>query len=239
MTSNDPSHGRRLVVPIVVAVCALVVAAFVAFGGDDDDPGQPVVSNSSADAVASVTTKAPADIVASSDPTSLGATDAPVVMVAYSEFQCPFCGKFANETLPELADRYVDTGIMRIEWRDLPYLGDESVLAARAARAAAEQDAFWEYHDQLFAEQAPKPNSGHITDEYLFGVATDLGLDIAQFEADYRSDAVDDTIRADLNSGMSAGVSGTPAFFVNGTPVFGAQPIDVFVATIEAAAASA
>ncbi|MCQ3971414.1 DsbA family protein, partial [Klebsiella pneumoniae] len=92
-------------------------------------------------------------------PLSLGEDDAPVVMVMYSEFQCPFCGKFARDTEPELVERFVDEGILRIEWRDLPYLGEESLTAVAAGRAAADQDAFWPFAARLYADQAP-PNSG-------------------------------------------------------------------------------
>ena len=78
----------------------------------------------------------------SDDPMALGEADAPVVMVAYSEFQCPFCGKFARDTEPVLIEKYVEDGTLRIEWRDFPYLGPESTVAARGGRAAAAQDRF-------------------------------------------------------------------------------------------------
>lgn len=233
---QNPSRQRQILLPIIMAIGALALAAFMAFGGNDEpDPPEKAESNAltPADRGPNANPIGPQEPGA---PTSLGAADAPVVMVAFSEFQCPFCGKFAKETLPGLIERYVDTGVLRIEWQDLPYLGDESFRAAFAARAAGEQDSFWEYHDVLFAGQVPKPNSGHYTDEYLLGVAGDLGLDVDRFEADYRSSAVNDAVRSSLDGGIRAGVNGTPAFFVNGTPVIGAQPLQVFVETIEAAA---
>lgn len=236
MTVNNPSRQGRLILPVIVAIGALALAAFMAFGGSSDSDEQVSTGSKSTAPAGGATATTPADASRADDPTSLGVADAPVVMVAYSEFQCPFCGKFANETLPELIERYVDTGVLRIEWRDLPYLGDESFRAAFGARAAAQQDEFWAFHDALFADQVPKPNSGHITDEYLIEMASDLGLDVDQFEADYRSAAVEDAVSVDRDAGVRAGVNGTPAFFVNGTPVFGAQPLEVFVETIEAAA---
>lgn len=75
------------------------------------------------------------------DATAIGDVDAPVVMISYSEFQCPFCGKFARDTEPALIKKYVDTGVLRIEWRDFPYLGAESTLAGQAGRAAMKTDA--------------------------------------------------------------------------------------------------
>lgn len=234
MTAKQPPRPQRVILPVLVAVGALVLAIVMATGGKDDED-QKVSSGGKTTAPADG--GSPGDTASANDPTSLGSANAPVVMVAYSEFQCPYCGRFAKETLPTLIERYVDPGVLRIEWRDLPYLGDESFRASYGARAAAQQDAFWAFHDVLFDEQSPKPNSGHITDEYLIGVASELGLDVEQFEADYRSDAVNDAVGDDRDSGVRAGVNGTPAFFVNGTPVVGAQPVEVFVEAIEAAAA--
>lgn len=230
---------KSLTLPLIIAAVAAVALMVALIGAPDSNKSSSPAGESTSSNSASTST--PDDPFARrqpDDPLAKGEVDAPVVLVAYSEFQCPFCGKFANETLPMLIEQYVDTGALRIEWRDLPYLGEESFRAARAARAAAEQDAFWAYHDMLFGDQVPKPNSGHLTDDYLLGVATDLGLDVDQFEADYEAGAGEDAIRRDLDAGMRAGVNGTPAFFVNGTPVFGAQPLGVFVETIEAAAAS-
>jgi len=167
-----------------------------------------------------------------------GDPDAPVVMVEFADFQCPFCGRFARETAPALVEQYVDEGILRIEWRDFPYLGPESRMAALAGRAAARQDAFWAFHDVLYAE-AREVNSGTIDAAWLEGVAADLGLDVEQFRADMGSAEVASEVAADLQAGQSLGVTGTPAFFVNGQPVLGAQPLEVFEQVIEAAQAQA
>ena len=168
----------------------------------------------------------------------MGEVDAPVVMVAYSEFQCPFCGRFARETEPTLVEDYVDEGLLRIEWRDFPYLGLESRTAALAARAAAQQDGFWDFHAAMFADQQP-PNSGALTPDYLADVAEDVGLDREQLLADMASEEVAAAVERDFQEGQTIGVTGTPAFLVNGRPVMGAQPTEVFVQTIEDALAEA
>ncbi len=169
------------------------------------------------------------------DPTARGARDAPVVLVAYSDFQCPFCGRFARDTEPALVREYVDTGVLRIEWRDFPYLGKESVRAARAARAAAQQGKFWPYHDELYAHQAA-PNSGSLTEAYLTGLADRLGLDTGRFRRDLHGPLVAKLVQHDFDEGMTAGVTGTPAFLVNGRPIMGAQPLHVFEKAIDRAA---
>lgn len=172
------------------------------------------------------------------DPMAMGKVDAPVVMLAYSEFQCPFCGKFARDTEPTLIKKYVKTGTLRIEWRDFPYLGPESTTAAQGGRAAAVQDSFWAFHDEMYADQLP-PNSGKLDEAYLVAIAKKLGLDVAQFRADMKSEATEQAIAADFSEGQAIGVTGTPAFLINGIPVIGAQPTAVFEQAIEQAAAEA
>ncbi len=172
------------------------------------------------------------------DPTALGRTDAPVVMIAYSDFQCPYCGRFARSTEKDLIAKYVDAGVLRIEWRDFPYLGKESVRAARAARAAAAQDRFWAFHDALYADQPP-PNSGDLTAAYLTEVARKTGLDVRKFKHDMDSALSAKLVQHDFNEGLSAGVTGTPSFLVNGLPIIGAMPLADFEKAIEQAEKSA
>ena len=168
------------------------------------------------------------------DPTALGRPDAPVVMIAYSDFQCPYCGKFARSTERDLIEKYVDPGVLRIEWRDFPYLGKESVTAAHAARAAAAQGKFWEFHDALYAEQFA-PNSGKLTESYLTGLARTSGLDVARFTRDMGSATTAKLVQHDFDEGLSAGLTGTPSFLVNGVPIIGAMPLSDFERTIERA----
>jgi protein-disulfide isomerase len=158
-------------------------------------------------------------------------------MISYSEFQCPFCGKFARDTKPEL-EKYVEDGTLRIEWRDFPYLGPESTTAAVAGRAAGAQGEFWAFHDALFADQQP-PNSGKVTAAYLVGIAKQIGLDTAKFREDMSAAWATAAVRKDFDEGQQIGVTGTPAFIVNGRPIIGAQPTEVFVDAIEQAAEAA
>lgn len=236
---------RGALVPAVVAVVALLVAAAMvlpgllpALGLGEEKAGQDTSSQqkSSADstpdgAAAEADWEVRRD---PNDPAAMGKVDAPVVLVMWSDFQCPFCGKFARETERELIRRYVDKGVLRIEWRDFGYLGEESDLAARAARAAGQQGKFWEFHDVLYAGEV-KPNTGKITPAYLLGVAEKVGLDVGRYREDADSEQVAAAVRKDFDEGLALGVNGTPAFLINGTPVMGAQPKDVFIKVIEAA----
>ena len=125
--------------------------------------------------------------------------------------------------------RYVEDGTLRLEWRDFPYLGEDSVRAAVAARAAQEQGRFWEYHDVLYA------NGGPYDDASLLRHAEEAGLDVERFEREYRSGRYEGVVEEVFRQGQRAGVPGTPLFFVNGEPIAGAQDVEVFAAAIERA----
>lgn len=129
---------------------------------------------------------------------------------------------------PKLYEEYVEDGTLRIEWRDFPYRGQESVNAAVAARSAQAQGKFWEYHDLLYDNQA----SGY-SDENLLSYAKEAGLDTKRFEDDYESARYAGLVQADFQRGQSIGVNGTPTFFINGQVLVGLQPLGVFESAIE------
>ncbi len=129
---------------------------------------------------------------------------------------------------PKLYKKYVKGGTLRIEWRDFPYRGRESVNAAVAARAAQAQGRFWEYHDLLYDSQF----SGY-SDENLIALARRAGLDAERFERAYENARYEPLVRADFQKGLKAGVNGTPTFFINGKMLAGLQPVGVFENAIE------
>lgn len=230
---RNPLIGLAVVLVLAVAVLVYRLPGGAAGRGADGGPvaevSGPAQAGSGLDALAR---RLPGD------PLAQGAVDAPVVLVMWADYQCPFCGRFARETEPELVDRYVADGTLRLEWRDFPYLGEQSGLAAQAARAAGAQDAYWEFHDAVYALDLP-PQSGELTAERLTGIAGDLGLDTERFATDMIATATVDAVAADFTQGQSLGITGTPTFLVNSTPIVGAQPLDTFSSAIEAAAAAA
>lgn len=244
------SRRRNVLVPVLVAAVAAVIAVGIALAptvSSHAEKGTGGPANTSAQGGAAAQDPAAQEAATQleqlarrtpHDPMALGKVDAPVVMVAYSEFQCPFCGKFSRDTEPTLIKQFVDTGVLRIEWRDFPYLGPESTTAARAGRAAAAQGKFWPLHDALFAHQTPV-NGGKLTVAYLAGVAKDVGLDVGRFRTDMASAGTLAAVQKDFGEGQSIGVTGTPAFLINGEPIIGAQPTSTFVAAVEKAAAAA
>lgn len=129
---------------------------------------------------------------------------------------------------PKLYEKFVKDGTLRIEWRDFPYRGRESVNAAVAARAAQAQGRFWEYHDLLYNSQF----SGY-SDENLIALGRRAGLDADRFERDYENARYEPLVRADFQKGLDVGVNGTPTYFINGKMLVGLQPIGVFENAIE------
>lgn len=175
---------------------------------------------------------------AEDDPRALGDPDAAVVMIQWADFQCGFCARFARETEPELIERYVDPGILRIEWRDLPLQGDAAVQTAFAGRAAADQEAFWQLHEALYAEESPLPSSQRNRDG-LADLAEHLDLDVDRFLDIYDDPDVRQAVAAEAQLAQQLGITGTPAFLIADQPVMGAQPFEVFASVIEAAAQDA
>ncbi|AXQ53516.1 DsbA family protein [Streptomyces koyangensis] len=232
-TPQVRARRRRTVAAAGVLVAAAATAAVLAVtSGSDHSPARPVPSSSEAAAEHTPEDSAPVgpDLARrdADDALAVGPVDAPVVMIEYSDFQCPFCGRFARETKQELLRTHVKKGSLRIEWRNFPIFGKESEAAARAAWAAGRQGAFWEFHDRLYAEPRER-NSGEFTEAKLVAHAKAVGVqDLDRFREDMASDQAHQAVERDREEGYALGVTSTPAFLVNGTPLLGAQPTETF-----------
>lgn len=159
---------------------------------------------------------------------SIGDPNAPVTIVQYADFQCPYCRLFALDIQPELIKEFVDTGRARLEWRHFPVFGAFSTLAAHAAACAHEQGAFWAYHDALYAKLEAGLSPGAKRVDTLVAIADSVGLESASFKACVVERRYAAQIRADLQSGRRLGVVGTPSFVVNGILLAGAQPLETW-----------
>jgi protein-disulfide isomerase len=163
--------------------------------------------------------------LAATDP-ALGSTSAPVTIVEFSDFQCPFCQRVAP-TLKKVRETYGDK--VRIVWKDYPLtqIHPQAFKAGEAAHCAGEQGKFWEYHDRLFANQ----QALELAD--LKKYATDLGMDAAKFNACVDTAKFGDRVRTGVEQGNRLGVNSTPTLYVNGRMLSGAQPYEAFVAVID------
>lgn len=164
-----------------------------------------------------------------------GAKTALVIIEEFSDFQCSYCGKFSRETLPRLIETYVDTGKVRFIFRHFAILGPGSKAAAEAASCAGAQGQFWPYHDLLFGVSG-RPGFSH---EHLQRMAQDLHLDLADFTNCLGTGRFRAQVQAETNAAVALGLRGTPGFVINGRPISGALPFDLFQSVIDEALAAA
>lgn len=158
-----------------------------------------------------------------------GDKDAKVTVVAFSDFQCPFCNR-VNPTLTKLLETY--PGKVRIAFKHMPLrIHPDAPAAHAAAEAAGRQGKFWEMYDKIFANQR------ELTPEKFKQYAAELNLDAAQFEKDRNDPAVKAKVDADIKEAEKLGVAGTPAFFINGKYLSGAQPYENFKKLVDEALA--
>src|SRR5262249_35941835 len=158
---------------------------------------------------------------------SLGPTNAPVTIVEFSDFQCPYCRQ-AQDTLKRLMAAY--EGKVKLVFRDFPLrsIHPQAQKAAEAAQCAAEQQQFWPYHDKLFS-------AASLQVDDLKKYAHELALHEEQFAACLDSSKYAGRINGEVLAGQNAGVSGTPGFFINGYPLSGAVPYEQFKEIVDAA----
>ena len=185
------------------------------------------------------------------DRNSMGDPNAPIQIVEYSDFQCPFCERFAMDTEPLLAEYFVSTGKVLFTYRTAgnwvsSNIGGgrtESQDAGLAALCAADQGKFWEMHASLFANNRDVEDQGSFSDKRLTAIAESIGLDMAAYQDCYDSGKYEDEVQQGFDDAVTAGISGTPFFVmtykVNGEvkteTIEGAQPINEFQQKIEAA----
>jgi protein-disulfide isomerase len=165
-------------------------------------------------------------VAVGADDAVLGAANAPVTVIEFSDFQCPFCQRVAP-TLKRLKQTYGDK--IRIVWKDFPLtsIHPQAFKAAEAGNCAREQGKFWEYHDRLFAnQQALQPDE-------LKAHAAATGLDAEKFNACLDTAKYSDRIQEQIGVGSQLGINSTPALFVNGRPVTGAQPYEFVAGVID------
>ena len=146
-----------------------------------------------------------------------GDEDAPFTIVEFADFQCPACQTFSNLVMSQVMDTYIETGEAKLVFYDypIPSLHRHAFLAARAARCASDQDAYWDYHDELFEAQQEWAFTQDPTDLFV-GYAEELGLDAGAFESCLESDRHADVVTANMRLGQELGVGGTPTVMVSG-----------------------
>ena len=161
------------------------------------------------------------------DDPALGPADAPITIIEFSDYQCPFCKRWHDEVLDRLMATYPDQ--IRFVYRDFPLtsIHPGAMPSAEAANCAGEQDAYWEYYRAIFTNAYNMDTAG------LTQYATDLDLDVEAFTACMEEHRYQAEVEADMQYAFSIGVQSTPTFFVNGIKVEGAYPFDTFQQIID------
>lgn len=217
-----------LVVGVTFLIVGMVIGT-VSVGGNTLDEAtveqivRQVVTNVDSDNAGSGTGDM---LTLADDDPYLGEEDAPIVIVEFSAYGCPYCGRHAIETLEPLLENYGEH--IRYVYRDFPTINPHvSLPAAVAANCAREQGLYWEYHNALFENQT------HLGEELFLQIAQDLGLDLTAFD-NCRDDAAQvEEVNNDYYDGLFNNIQGTPSFFINGQFVSGAQPYEFFERIIE------
>ena len=173
----------------------------------------------------------------------MGNPDAPVKIIEFADFQCPFCKRFKDEVEPKLFEEFIAKGTVSFQYVSFAFLGEESKKAAEAAECAADQGRFWDYHDLLFLRQG-KENSGVFSPANLKGFGGELKgafptFDTGKFDKCVDSGEKRPMIDAQVKQARDAGVQSTPSFLINGLALSGVQPIEVFRDAIKAAETAA
>lgn len=172
----------------------------------------------------------------------LGSAAAPVVIELYSDFQCPACRLFVTTQLQRLTDEFVRPGIVRIEARDIAFLGkgsfDESLELAVGAACAAEQDRYWQFHDLVFWNQGRENRGDHST-HFIGNVAERAAVDRTAWDTCVGNDAARQAVRATTSQAFAIGVSSTPTLIVNGVALAGVPDYDQLAALIRQKASEA
>lgn len=222
-------HAPSLAIGAGIAAVVIIVA-FLAFNILNDDPElviepTPVIQESGPTKITAAT------FIENGSPI-LGDPNAPITLVEFGDYQCYFCNQFFHTTEDELFKNYVETGKVKVIFKDYTIIGPDSITAAHATHCADEQGKFWEYHDTLYNNWDGE-NNGWASSENLLQFAVDVGLDIDEFSNCMLDSKYTSIIANSNQDAKDLGLTGTPAFFIIGpdnkiTKIGGAQPYDVF-----------
>lgn len=176
----------------------------------------------------------------------LGDKDSPVTLIEFSDYECPFCKRHFDQVYPQLKKDYIDSGKVKLVFRDypLPFHDPMATFEANSANCAQEQggdSAYFKFHDAIFTKTTSNGNG--LTKDQVYQIAADIGLNQANLKVCADAGKYNDEIKKDTADGAAAGVSGTPSFFVGksdssgtitGQIIVGAQPYSVFQSAIDA-----
>ena len=224
LASMKKKEGNTLIA-MATFVLGLLLGYFI-WGTSPSTPSAAAAQPSAEQNQAPQAPAEPRDVPIEGFP-SEGPDDAPIVIVEFSDFECPFCTKWHNEVYLPLLEEYPDQ--IKLVYRNFPLtsLHANAYLSAEAAMCAGDQDAYWAYHEKLFESELG------LREAALYEYADQLQLDTGSFENCLSSGKYTDFVKEDMDYAISIGVQSTPTFYVNGRLLIGAQPLQVFSQVID------
>ncbi|AFS80799.1 DSBA oxidoreductase [Candidatus Nitrosopumilus koreensis AR1] len=222
-------HGPSLGIGAVISAIVLVIV-FIGFEEISNEP--ELVIEPSPQIQPEGPLKITIDTFLKNGSPILGDSDAPITLVEFGDYQCHFCNVFFHSTEKEILKNYVETGKVRMIFKDFNIIGPDSINASHGAHCANDQGLFWEYHDILYSNWTGE-NNGWAASENLLRFAQDVGLDVDEWSECMINGEHSQIIVASNDDARSLDLTGTPAFFVIGpdgeiTRLFGAQPYSTF-----------
>ncbi len=225
----EEKQNKDYILPASIIVAAVLISGSIIYlvGGSKNNAGTGGTGQNPSvdDSLKGATSQ---DVI-------LGDPKAPVTVIVYGDYQCPFCGRFFSTTEQLVRENYVKSGKVKIVARNFQFLGAESELAGQAASCAKEQSNFWAYHDAIYNAEIKdgKENNGNLNKALFVEIAKNVGLDVNKFTSCYDSGKYADSIKQETQTAAALGVNSTPTIFVNGQIVKGALPYEQFQVLIE------
>jgi protein-disulfide isomerase len=208
-----------IIVAAVLICCAILFSVFYRGGSSNAGAGKavnPAAQNATSTSLASLASLGSRDAV-------LGNQNAPVTVIEYGDYQCPFCTRYFSQIQPLIKSQYIDTGKVKMVFRDFSFLGSESDAAANAAQCANDQGKLWAYHDALYSakvtdesKNASAENDGFFTRAEFLTLANQVGLNAQDFTSCLDGDQHASDVGAEKAAAVSAGIGSTPTTIVDG-----------------------
>jgi protein-disulfide isomerase len=243
----DPSiagGGRKkdLFLPISILAAAIMVGGAIVFATLYKAGTATAPAPTDGTATASTTVNATQVMALGPRDAILGNASATVTLIEYGDYQCPYCGEFYSETEPEIIQNYVNTGKVRMVFRNFAFLGPESTAAAEAADCAEDQNKLWVYHNALYSAKVADDASGGSEDDGFFSTAEllklgqQVGLNMTTFTSCVDNNTDGNLVTQEQTAAAGVGVNSTPTFFINGQMITGAEPYTTFQQALDSAA---
>ena len=222
--------GRDYFLPVSILIAGLMVSGSIIYlvGSKNIPVGAGGAAPTPSPAAGGVPQISARDVI-------LGNPNAPITLIEYGDYQCPFCARFFSQVEGPLREEYIKNGKVKMVFKNFQFLGPESLAAAEAAECAKDQSKFWAYHDAIYAAESADgaEHNGNLNRTLFMKIAGDLGMDAGTFGNCVDAKKYAAQVQQDTADGQALGVNSTPTTFVNGQKMQGALPYTQFKAVID------